>query len=274
MPAKAEQNDSSTPSLERLPLSKLVTDHTVNTRLLDGAWVDRRVAAYDPSALGVLSVSRRASGECVILDGQHRAELLRRAGHADTSVDCRVYDGLTPAEEAALFRRLNDSRKVQPLALFLALRAEGDAAAVEITRLAEAYGWEISHRQSSTNIYAVVALQQIYKGGPRQIGSSGNGLAVARVLQTVTRAWGHRREAVHGDLLLGIGLVFLRDGDRVDATALADRLASYPGGPAGLLGAARGVRQIQGGTVAAAVADTVIRAYNRSKRSGRLDNWE
>jgi hypothetical protein len=260
--------------LESLPVSKLTVDETVNTRRLDGAWVDRHVAVYDPDALGIVSVSRRAGGQYVILDGQHRAELMRRAGHGNDTVDCRVYEGLTVAQEAALFRKLNDSRKVQPLALFLAKRAEGDEAALAITEIAEAFGWEISNRQAYNNIVAVASLQQIYRGGPAQVGArSGNAEAVSLVLQSVTRAWGHRRDAVHGDLLAGIGLVFLRDRDRVDPVALAERLAGYPGGPGGVLGAGRGVRQLQGGTVAAGVADTVIRLYNKSKRSGRLENW-
>ncbi|QXJ19649.1 hypothetical protein AGRA3207_000212 [Actinomadura graeca] len=261
--------------LESLPVSALTVDEQVNTRRLDGAWVDRHVPVYDPDALGIVSVSRRAGGQCVILDGQHRAELMRRSGHAGDPVECRVYEGLTVAQEAALFRKLNDARKVQPLALFLARRAEGDETALAITEIAEAFGWEISNRQAFNNILAVASLQQIYQGGPSQIGArSGNAEAVSLVLQTVTRAWGHRRDAVHGDLLAGIGLVFLRDSHRVAAVSLADRLAGYPGGPGGVLGAGRGVRNLQGGTVAAGVADTVIRLYNKSKRSGRLDKWD
>lgn len=261
-------------TIETLPLAKLTCDELVNTRRLDGAWVDRHVGIYDPAALGVLTVSRRKGGQCVILDGQHRAELMRRSGHSDDSVDCRVYDGLSTAQEAALFRKLNDSRKVTPLALFLAKRAEGDPAALAITEIVEAFGWEISNRQAYNNIVAVVALQQIYRGGPAQVAArSGNAEAVSLTIQTVTRAWGHRRDAVHGDLLAGIRLVFLRDRNDVDPVGLAERLAGHPGGPAGVLGAGRGVRQLQGGTVAAGVADTVIRLYNKSRRSRRLDNW-
>ncbi|WP_165964224.1 DUF6551 family protein [Actinomadura sp. KC216] len=254
-----------------IPLSILGRDPRVNTRPVDNQWVEQHVAAFNPDALGVLSVSARAGGETIILDGQNRAELCRRVGWADQSVLCRIYEGLTIEAEARLFQALNDGRAVKPVYKFLARVTEGEPVAVAIKSVAEQLGWQVSDQPGASHINAVVALEKVYTGDRRT--DSPDVGAVFTTLNLVTEAWGHRAEAVAGAILLGVGQVVGRYGDQVQLKELARKLASYPGGPGGLLGDARGLRQYQGGSVANCVSEVIVKRYNERRRAHRLPDW-
>ncbi|WP_242884035.1 DUF6551 family protein [Actinomadura litoris] len=228
---------------------------------LDAPPTTRPGAAYVPREVGELVVSARPHGLYAVVDGNRRAALLRMT-HGDMYVvTCQVYEGLTAAQEAELAEALNapspasdTNRKPTPLAKFLARRAEGDKAAATITRLAASLGWEISERQTTTNIIAVASLERIYRGGD-PASEDTNELAMWQTLYAVTRAWGHKRDAVNGDLLLGVGLALLRQDGRVDLDALIKRLSRVKGGPRALLDNARAARKGIGGcTVAEALA--------------------
>src|SRR4051812_31723657 len=65
---------------------------------------------FDPDALGVLYVSKRADGTYVILDGQQRHAALIEMGWQDQQVPCHVYTGLSVADEARLFGEYNELR--------------------------------------------------------------------------------------------------------------------------------------------------------------------
>ncbi|MFC9973599.1 DUF6551 family protein [Spirillospora sp. NPDC127200] len=255
-----------------VPLDKLTRDLRVNTRPIDSAWVERHVPTFDPQALGVLAVSVRDDGTAVILDGQNRAELCRRAGWDGEPVLCRIYEGLTVPQEAALFRALNDGRQVQSIYKFLARVTEGEPVAVAINSVVESLGWKIHDQNGPTSISAVVALEKIH-AGDRRVDTPDVG-AVFTTLNLVTAAWGHRPEAVNGQVLQGVGAVVRRYGDALQMADLVKKLSSYPGGPSGLLGDARGLRGYQGGSVANCVSEVVVKRYNERRRTHRLPDWK
>ncbi len=76
-----------------------------------------------------------------------------------------------------------------------------------------------------------------------------------------------------GAIIEGIGLVKLRYGQHAENNMLAKRLARCSGGASGLLGKARGSREIHGGPVARNVAAVVVDLYNRRKRGNKLESW-
>lgn len=255
-----------------IPVKDLTRDPRVNTRPVDNAWVERHVPVFDAEALGVLAVSARPDGTMVLLDGQHRAELCRRAGNEDRKVLCRVYEGLSVPQEAVLFRALNDGRQVQPIYKFLARVTEGEPIATAINGVVESLGWKIHDQNGPTSISAVVALEKIHSGDRRS--DEPDLGAVFTTLNLVTEAWGHRAEAVNGQVLQGVGAVVRRYGEALQIGELAKRLASYPGGPNGLLGDARGLRGYQGGSVANCISEVVVKRYNERRRVHRLPDWK
>jgi len=255
-----------------IAISDLGRDNRVNTRPVDNAWVEARVPTFDPDALGVLAVSARPDGTMILLDGQNRAELCRRVGWKNQKVLCRLYEGLTLQQEAALFRALNDNRQVRSIYKFLARVTEGETAAVAINTVAEQFGWKIADQAGPKYITAVVALERIYHGDRRK--DQPNLDVVVTTLNIVTQAWGHRSESVAGHILQGVGQVVARYRDLLQIADLTKRLSTYPGGPTGLIGDARGLRGYQGGSVANNLSEVIVKRYNERRRAHRLPDWK
>jgi hypothetical protein len=258
-------------SIERVPLAAIRTDRRVNTRAIDTGWVDRKLQeGFDPDGIGVPIVSHRGGGTYVWLDGQHRGELMRRAGWGERRIECRVFHELTPAQEAALFLLHNDSRRVQTIYKFLARVTARDPVAVAITRITKNAGWKISDQASANCVSAVAALEQVYR---MDAGEQNPGAVLACTLHIVTEAFGYTPEAVDGRVLRGIGAVLGRYGDAVDYAVLIKKLAAHPGGAPGLIGRARGMQQYQGGTVALCLAEVTVNLYNGRRRTNTLADW-
>jgi hypothetical protein len=244
----------------------LSTDPRVNTRPVDEKWVNARMDRFNADAMGALVVSRRADGTTVILDGQHRAALAKDVRGEDFPVLCVVHEGLSLATEAALFRGLNSARKVTPMQKFLARLTEGEPVAKGILAIAQEHGWEVDGRQANRRIQAVSALFKIYGDGEGRD-------TLSNVLGVVTAAWGHQPDAVNVYVLNGLGLFLDRHHD-VALDDLATRLASFPGGPRGLVGDARGRRFQHRGSTSVSVAAALVDLYNQRRRgTNRLPSW-
>jgi hypothetical protein len=251
------------PEIRALPLSVLSIDPNVQ-RGLDQRRVAKIAAELNLDALGVITVSQRPDGGYFIIDGQHRTEGVRQAGHATHKMSCRVFTGLSLAEEAALFRLLNNTAKPQYIDLFRVRTVEGEPVAVDIDRMVSRHGWKIGQGNYSGVLSAVQAFERIYLMDEA---------SAERTLITVTRAWGHDAAGVDGRILEGIGLVYVRYQDSVAADDLTDRLARFPGGAGALLGKARGWREMHGSTVPRALAELVVEEYNRRRRTKALPPW-
>ena len=262
--------------VEALALKVLLTDMS---RVLEAPPVRTNRPVLAPGEVGELVVSARPNGLYAILDGNRRAALLRMTRGDLHVVNCQVYEGLTADQEAEIAAALHGpanapvpapaaartvpdpERKPTPLERFLARRDQGDQVAKSITKLAASLGWEISHRQTTGNIIAVASLERIYRSGEPG-GTKLNPLVLWQTLYTVTRAWDYRRDAVNGDVLLGIGLALLRADGGTDLEELIEHLARYRGGPRQVLSNARKLREHVGGTVAEAVAEIVTALTN------------
>lgn len=259
-------------SIEWVALSSIGTDRRVNTRAFDPVWVERKLAeGFDPDGIGVPIVSRRADGTFVWLDGQNRGELMRRAGWGDQKIQCRVFNGLTPAQEASLFLVHNDNRRVMPIYKFLARVTAGDPNAVAIVRIAKRVGWKVSDQGGDGCIAAVVALEKVFRMDQRDDYPGGDVLELT--LRVVTDEWGYKSDAADGRILQGLGALFNRFGESVKRSVLVQKLAVFPAGPSGVLGKARGMQQFQGGTVAHCVAEVAVNAYNARRRTNVLPDW-
>jgi hypothetical protein len=258
-------------SVEWLAIAQVGTDRRVNTRTFDPNWVEKKLReGFNPDGLGVPIVSRRSDGTYIWLDGQNRAELMRRAKWGDQKLPCRVFTGLSLAQEAALFLVHNDNRKVEPLHKFLARITAEDPDAVAINRIVEDLGWKIGEG-GAKSITAVKALDRVYASDKKDDGSRGQALELT--LRVVTEAWGYKPEAVDNRILGGIGSLINRFGDQIDKASLVKKLAEFPGGASGVIGKARGMQQYQGGTVQHCVGEVIHIAYNARRRTNLLPDW-
>lgn len=252
----------STPSaIEEHPARDLKTDQRVQ-RELHPSHVRKLANSMDLDAIGVVTVSRRKSGKLIILDGQHRIAALMHEDLGDWPVMCNVYDGLTLAQEAALFRRLNTSKAPSAYDRFTKGVVAGDQDCRAIAATVADAGLHVARQDEDAGIRAVVTLEAIHRGGGRE------GLLAA--LKLVTGAWGTGADSFNGHVLHGVGIVANRYNGDLDHAALRRKLAKYPGGPLGLLGDAKGMQRFQGGTIAKAAAGVIVATYNRGRASGQL----
>lgn len=191
---------------------------------------------FDPALLGTLIVSARAEDRFAVVDGQTRAEAVRQlaaTGDAPGVVPCLVYDGLSRADEANLFARLQKERRgIASYHRFRAALVAGDEEAIDIQRIAKAAGYEVGPA-AKTQISAVAGLEKVYRRSPQML---------ERVLGTFRRAW-RDQHMPNGELLRGLGY-FFDHTKTVDDVVLAQRLGEVT--PANLARRASALREGMG----------------------------
>lgn len=261
---------TSAPPVENVPVAKLMVDPDVQ-RVVDKTRVDKMVKDYQPSALGAIVVSRRSDGTHHVVDGQHRVQATIAAGYGDGEVTCLVYEGLTRSEEAALFRRLNNSRSVNAVDKFRVRVVEGDDSAVQLNALLGRHGWTVAQDKNDGYLAGIAALERVHVG---KVNGPGTAHEVTETLiQVITEAWGHDANGVRGEITGGLGALLLRFGTRVDRVKLVSELRQFPSGPLGLVGRAKGLRDFRGGLVTDAVAEVVVELLNKNRRTNKLPDW-
>lgn len=244
-------------TVERIAAKDLKVDSRVQRAIVPSR-VRKIVSALDLDAIGILTVSRRNTGEDFVIDGQHRLAALAKEGLIEWECECHVYHGLTLAREAALFRTLNNSSKPTPFDDFTKGVIAGDVECIVINAEVEAAGLAVSDQPGPGNIRAVGSLRSIYRVG--------GGKVLADTLATVVAAWGKRPEVFDGHVLLGVGTVINRYADEADLAVLARKLAKRPGGAPALIGDARGMRRFKQSSVARCIAELVVDTYNNRRQ--------
>lgn len=257
--------------IEWVLLSELRIDPEAQ-RALNKPWVKQRVSQFDADQLGYMVVNRRKDGHLYIIDGQHRAELLRAVGWGNQKVACELFDGLTQKEEAALFIARNTRINVRTFDKFRVRVTAGEPTAVDIHRIVLDCGLALSQQiKGEGQVNAVASLERIYRGAG--ITSGKNGAAVlSRALRTIQSAWGRESANFEGAIVEGVGLVLTRY-NKIDAGILAAKLGKFAGGAAGLRNKARQAREVHGGTLSRCIAGLIVERYNRGKSSAKLESW-
>jgi hypothetical protein len=243
---------------EKHRVDALVRDERVQRSLIPTR-VRRLQQEMNLDGIGVITVNRRIDGALVILDGQHRVQALIDNGMGEWKVECLVHLGLSLAEEAAIFRLLNNTRRALPYDDFTKGVLAGDEDCVAINEIVEAAGLSVADQKRDGTVCAVTALRRIY--------ALGGGVVLATTLDVATTAWGRTADAADGQILTGIGTVIARYGDAIETSVLVRKLAKRPGGVPALIGDARGLSKLEGGAVARGVARLIVLSYNRGKRS-------
>jgi hypothetical protein len=254
---------------ERLSVASLQVDPRVQ-RPLNPRRVEAMLATYNPAGLGVISVSRRNAVTDVIIDGQHRREVILRANDGGGEALCHVYEGLTLAEEAKLFLLLNNASKPTLIAKHLVGVTAGDPLAVEIERLVKEYGWAVSEQAGPATITAIGSLQKIVRFSER-VEADPHLLSMA--LLAVTRAWGTQHAGVRGVILEGIAAIFHEYKDRVDLDRLVNKMKGFEDGPQGLHDRAQFYSKQEKITMPMAVARLLVAQYNVGAKSKALETW-
>lgn len=231
-------------------------------RGINRAHVSAIAANFDPDRFGVLHVSRRNDGTYWVMDGQHRLAALTQMGESwvNSKIECKVYTGLTIADEARIYYGLNTFVRPLPLNRFNAGLVAGDKDAVAIQKIAERHGYKITSNNQDNALRCSGACEKIFSKSPEALDSA---------LSVASRAWAHP-EKPRAAVVSGLGLVFEKYNGAVDQSRLARLLAQKAGTPDVLIGKAQVLRGINGGNLTTNVADVIIGIYNTKMTANRL----
>lgn len=256
---------------EWVKVGELEVDATIQRDHLDLNKINRMVSAYNPAALGVITVSKRNRVTKIILDGQHRVQTVSRVTDNTGELLCHVFSGLTRAQEAQMFLDLNNGNPVSLLDKFKVRLVAEDPIAMEIDKLTKAYGWTIGNSSKIGSIQCVGTVEKIYRASLKAEAEP-NYLQVALLL--VTHAWGNDKDGVQAAILDGLSAVAAEYGSDIDLSVLERKLKNYKGGPMGLHTDGGQLAALKNGRVAMGVAERVVDFYNVGARKNReLHPW-
>jgi hypothetical protein len=252
--------------IQEVAVGKMATSRRCQ-RDLNQSRVDYLYANFELDDFGHPVVSWR-DGLYFIIDGQHRIEALKLwlgKGWEIQKIECRVYQGLSEAEEADMFDRLNDVLQVAAFDKFKVRVAAGRPAEVAIDMIVKDEGLVISRDQIPGSVHAVGTLGRIY--------SRADGDVLARSLRIIRDAFGDT--GFQATIIDGIGHLCQRYNGVLDEKAAIQKLSDTRGGVNGLLGKAIILRKQTGNSQAQCVAAAAVDIINSNRVAGtkRLPSW-
>lgn len=257
------------PEVRMILANKLMVDTTVQ-RPLDQTRVNSIIAKYNPDGLGVIILSSRDNGRYHVVDGQHRVAATVGAGYGDRTLKCLVYTGLALADEASMFELLNTTRAVNAVDRFRVRVVAGEETAVLLNKLIVNHGWTVRQGKSTGVFAAVASFESVYRG--KRGGTQENLTTCEQLMGVITQSWGHDPDGARAEIVSGVGAVLLRFPE-IDFAKLTRELSQVQGGPRPLVGKAKSLRNIRGGTVADSMAEIVVNLVNKGRRTNLLPDW-
>lgn len=235
-----------------IPLKDLTVEWAQAQRELSERRVAKIMEEFDPDFVGILTVAA-VDGEDYyhIIDGQHRAEAVRRLWGDSQRIECEIISGVdSPADAARVWRGRNTNQsKPTPLERFTVAVTEGNEVCIAISKIVDDMGFTIGR----TGIQAVTGLQWLYK----RHGEDG----LRWVLGVIRDAWGTGLAGTKAHILRGLALFYEAHGEEADPERLAKNLAKrYT--PERLLGTAKASAEILDGGVPEGVMRVAEQCYN------------
>lgn len=256
------------PYVAAVAAEQLFVDDTYQ-RPLDQARAEKMAADFQLPLLGIIEAAKRPDGRYAILDGQHRWAAYRSHHFTATPsappphLACRIHESLTPVEEAALYHRLNTTRRqLTGWDRWVARRASGERLVQNIEEVVSRSGYRIDMREKAGVIRATRACENVVNLGGLDL--LGNTLAVIR------GAWDDDQTGLDASLIAAIGHILhhYEPGREVDVSRLVHALQSTM--PRSLLARAAAVRELHRGTKDRLTAHVIVERYNTVSTAARL----
>lgn len=255
----------------QVPVDAITIDPTVQRKEgADQRRVNKIAANFNPDALGVMVLSERKDGSLVCLDGMHRLTAAKQAGYR-APLDAIVHTGLSIAQEASLFLLYNDKKDPSAISRFHARILAGDPVAVDMDRIIREHGWKVRQAGEPGNLSAIEKAESVYRNGSGTLPDGAHPEHLSNVLTIITAAWEHDPKSVNLSILAGVSQLLGRFGKSVDFKKLIDEMSGTR--PTVLIGKARSLADVQGGTVPAAVAKILVSMHNNRRRTNLLPEW-
>lgn len=228
---------------------------------------------YDENSVGILIVSLREYGQYIVIDGQHRLAAMKRRGIE--YAECKVHQGLTKEQEAAIYVNCNKNRKnPEALDLFRASLIAQDPIAIAINSVVEKSGLNIefyppggshvggSKKRPPKSIWAVTALEEIYTRGKEEL--------LEEVLKLAIDSWPDDGNALEGKILLGLTKFHLQYRGRYIREKFIARMNASD--LTAIRRHARNRLEVDGGSMVTSIAKSLQEAYDKGRTSFRLES--
>lgn len=232
------------------------------------AHVKRIAEGFDPLLFEPPLVNWRDDGSFYAMDGQHRVlAALERFGE-EAQATCRIFYGLTVAEEARIFGAQDNRRRLTPIERFRGGLEAGRQPYVAINAIVTESGWMIApyyqDRERMRGIQAVGALETVYRNYP-----DGH---LALTLGVIRDAFG-TEIAPPTSLICGFAQFLAWYEGQYDRRALVSRMREV--GITGLRAEAEKRRLLDRVTSRESVGMSLVSLYNhRRSADHRLEAWE
>lgn len=253
------------PYIAALPVSSLFADPTYQ-RELDSRRTDKMADQYQVALIGIIEVSARPNGRHAILDGQHRAAVVRTVAFGsateDPHVPCRIHTGLSVAEEAQLYHQLNTTRRqLTGWDRWIARRGAGDPAALAIEACASRHGIAVGMTAGTNVLRATASCEKVVTLGGIPL--------LDEVLSTIRQTWPDDQAGLDGAIVHGLGHVLnAYSREELDLARLVAGLSAIV--PRQLTARAAAVRELHQGTVDRLAAHVIVERYNGVSGRGRI----
>lgn len=247
-----------------------IEQHPDYQRKLNKEWARKLAEAFDAELLLPLIVSRRRDGSLWCMGGQHRLyAIVEVLGWGDQRVECDVYEGLTPEEEAR-FHDATARTKAHSLLERFKIRIEsGDERARAVRDALGRVGLAVATNMGSSpgSVRAVRALDDI---------ADLHGVAhLEAVLRLLHDSFGDDHHAYDASLIKGASAFLVRYGDDGDLNRaqLVERLRDR--GLRALKVRADAIRAASGSASGAYTAwgKAIVGFYNAGRRTRMLGEW-
>lgn len=230
------------------------------------ARVDALAADFDLEQFGTPTVNHRNTHYYVI-DGQHRIEALKvffgDGQWEGQQVQCWTYEGLSEAEEAEVFLKLNDTLAVNAFTKFRVGIQAGRPDEVAVAKVVMEQGLRVSQDKGNGAIAAVGTLMRVYHRA--------DGPILGRTLRIIRDAYGDA--GLEAAVIDGLGLLCHRFNGDLDDDRLVQRLSATHGGVSGLLNKAENLRKQTGNPKGHCVAAAAVEIHNAGRGGKKLPSW-
>jgi len=255
------------PDLAWLPLAQLAVDGRYQRKAgseTSKALIRRIAENFDWRKFApiVVAKSETRADRYLVIDGQHRC--LGAAAHGGIEMlPCWVVAAAQVKEQAGVFIGVNRDRSiVQPLSLYRAALAAGDAEALAIDECCRAAGvtvvYALTMKGGKTELppratQAVSTLKQQMQrhGAP----------IVTAALSVLAEAYPAKPNQLRGSMISAVAEVLVKHGERVDRVRLAKVLSDRDANQ--LAAAAKNVKELLSCSTTAAMAEALIRDYDK-----------
>lgn len=244
---------------DAIAVAEMFVDHTYQ-RDPNMTRVRRIAQHWDRRLAGLLEVSDRgphSNPRFAVIDGQHRYEAAKLHDPAAVLV-AQVHTGLTVADEATLFDKLNRQRK-QPnhWDTWRARRAAGDPAVTTIESIARSHGLAVEMSPADGCVACTTALEKIVRLGGAELLDS--------TLRLTAAVWNGQRDSLDAPIVGGLALILHHLASDIDHERLTTALLNLA--PHQIKSKVNAIAELTNGTKPTLTALAIMSFYN--KRPGR-----